>query len=212
MNTEDIRSLFFFTIFWVQPIWWMLFFHNRTKRLDSLSSILMVAITGLFIFLYYVPSGQQLLEQFASSRLIFVYLTIGLLMSNVLERRGWHFPQAISISALVVFIGSFYWESPFLIKNALTTGFQSDWLLHITGLFMVWFIKDSIGWKTDKFSLGLVIVGFISATVFMLFWPVPLGVVGSDIWNSTYFMIDRMICTVITFLVIKKDIPFEVKT
>lgn len=214
MTFQDIMSIINFILIFFQPILWMYFFHYKSAKLDKLTSILMPVAMAVAPFIYYIllnlkisidydPTGRML----DPIKLFVVYLELGFAFTLYLMlKKRWNFPQAASISVLLVFIGSYYWESPYLISNAFILGFEMDWFLHLLGLMFVWFIKDTVGWKTDKWTLIMVGLGFVSATIFMLGWYIPPDTQAfGDVWNSPYYLADRIICTTIAFLAIKKE-------
>ena len=217
MNNADYVSIFDFLLIWFQPIIWMYFFYFKTTKLDRLAGFGMPTVILFVMFGYLlrfiIPSLDFLFADNPIFNLFVFYIILGLSFASYLMLiRNWHFPQAISISGLIVFIGSFYWESPYLITNAFLIGFELDWFLHIMGLFVVWFIASSIGWKTDRRSLLIVALGFVIATLFMLGWYVPSSLTltareWASIWNSPYYMADRAICTIIAFSAIKMKAP-----
>lgn len=212
---EDIIDIFYniypFVLLWVQPIWWMFFFHNKRTDLDKYFSKFAIGLALLGSVLYLIPITRAFVfsTKPVVSLMVF-YTTIGLVFTHILMfRYKWHLPQAMSMSALIVFIGSFYWESPYLIRNAFLLGPELDWVLHITGLMFFWYIKDTVGWKKDPITLVLVVFGFFMATVFMKFGPLPSPdpTKAYIVWNSPYYLSDRLICTVIAFFAIKKKVP-----
>ncbi len=133
-----------------------------------------------------------------------------------MEFKQWHLPQAISISALVVFLASFYWEAPYLIRNALRTGPESAWVLHLFSIFPIWYIKDSVGWNPNLSNLQkmvIITVGLLVSTYFMNRYPV----LGSDLtgvddyvlWDAPHYLFNRVVASFIVFLLVyKEEVPY----
>jgi hypothetical protein len=213
MNTSDFYSLLDFTMVWLQPIFWMYFFYFKSKKLNNLMVVLMpvaIMLLGIsYLLKGMIPFLNNVIQANPIITLFMFYIGVGFVFAlYLMVVKKWDFPQAIAISVLVVFIGSHYWEVPYLITNAFILGFQLDWVLHLVSLMFVWFILKTTGWKTDKKSLGLIVLGLVIATLFMLGWYIPPSANANEtVWNTPYYMLDRLICTVIVFLAIKKDAP-----
>jgi len=198
----------FFTAVWVQPIFWMLFFHYKTDKLDRLFKPLAICLFIVIVVIQLTPSLNALVYGvLVSAGLMFVYSILGCIFTwYLMDTKGWHLPQALSISALAGFIGSFYWEAPYIIRNAILVGFEWDWLLHIMVVFLVWYIKDSVGWCPDRRRLiYLTSIGLIISTVIMILDPIPPGVPLPARWNSFHYLLNRVVCTIIIFMLINKD-------
>lgn len=216
MDWADFTSLFNFVAIWIQPIFWMFFFYSKTKKFDRIAKIAMpttaIFLAVLYALKFFFPEVDGIYNTYPMFSLYSLYIVLGFSFATYLmASKQWKFPQAISISTLVTFIGGFYWQSPYLVSNAFILGFQLDWVLHLTGLMFVWFVANTTGWKTDKASLSAVALGFVITIVFMLGWYIPPNSPAHDsykIWNSPYYMLDRAVCTVIAFLAIKKTAPF----
>lgn len=197
-----------FAIIWIQPIFWMLFFHYKTKKLDKL-----FVPSGISIFILMVaaklfpPLTAVIFSISESAILLALYITLGYIFTwYLMYIKKWHLPQSLSISALATFIGSFYWEAAYIVRNAILIGFEWDWFLHILVFFYVWYIKDSVGWCPDKKKfIALICTGHIVSILFMVFNPVAPGMVAPEMWNSPYYLLNRVICTTIIFILINKD-------
>jgi len=213
-------ALNYFFIMWLMPVAWMALFSVRTDKLNNIfiSIYKYSLVLGLFVFVglmeYVVSAFNFIYNSYPTSFLMIFYFTLSLTFTlYLIVVKNWNFPQAISISIICAFIGSFYWETPFLLYNAYTRGFEPEWVLHIMGLMFVWFVHKSVGWKKDTTTLFVVFGGFILATIFMIFGevPSPLGIEQYRVWNSVYYMTIRLICTLISFYAVNKSIPKEVK-
>jgi len=199
------------TIFWLQPIFWMLFFHVRRPTWTSprtlvlpMSLIILVGIHDLFQlnFLGWIPSHCLLVS----------YSSIGLILAwHLMNNKGWPFPQALSYSALVVFVSSFYWEIPVILYNAVTTGFEWDWLLHILALFPAWYLYKAVGLNqtyTPQGLLSIFMMGILISTIFLYLNPIPPGLTADTsllFWDSPAFLTNRVVCVVLTFFIWNSD-------
>jgi len=198
----------FFIIIWVQPIFWMVLFKFKTNRLDTLFKPFAICLFIAVVAIELIPSLNTIVYNiFASSKLVFLYSILGCVFTwYLMEYREWHFPQALSISALAVHISSYYWEAPYIIRNAILVGFEWDWFLHVMVIFLVWYIKDSVGWCPDRRRLVyLVSIGLIVSTIIMILYPIAPGVGASMIWNAPHYLLNRAVCSIIIFMLVNKD-------
>jgi len=210
----------YFFIIWLLPVAWMMLFSVRTSKLNFIFSKiykayivfslfaflgLMKDIINIFNFMYNAYPTTFLMTFYFNLALAFTFYLI-----NV---KSWNFPQAISVSVICALIGSYYWEVPYLIYNALNIGFEFQWILHIMGVMFFWFIWKNVGWKKDTKTIGVVIFGFMLAFAFMYFGGFPKGHGENHylIWNSAYYMTIRLICTLISMYAVNKSIPKELE-
>lgn len=214
------RTSFFFIIIWIQPIFWMVLFNFKTDKLDRLFKPLVICLVATVVIIEANPSLRaNVYATLSSFKLMYLYSILGCVFTwYLMDVKKWHLPQALSISALAAFIGSFYWEAPYIIRNAILVGFEWDWLLHIMVIFLVWYIRNSVGWCRDRRKLILLTCGgFVVSIILMILNPVPVysdkstTVVVWDaahyaaVWNSAYYLMNRVICTTIIFILINKD-------
>jgi len=197
-----------FIVVWIQPIFWMVFFNFKTDELDKLFKPLAICLVAVAAIVELIPSlSATVYGVFATTRLMFLYSILGCGFTwYLMDIKKWYVPQALSISALAVFIGSFYWEVPYIIRNAILVGFEWDWFLHGMVIFLVWYVKDNVGWCPDKRKLAyLVSVGLIVSVIVMLIDPIAPGALAPTKWNDLHYLLNRAICTVIVFILINKD-------
>ncbi len=198
-----------FAIMWMQPIFWMLFFHYKTEKLDKFITLLVVSLVGITVSVEFIPSLNTLVYgSYPTAKLLFLYGTLGCMFGWYLVRvKEWHLPQALSISALAVFIGSYYWEAPYIIRNAILVGFEWDWFLHAMVIFLVWYVRDSVGWCPDKRRLiYLVSIGLIVSMIVMIIDPIPPRAGIATKWNAPHYLLNRVVCSTIIFMLVDKDI------
>jgi len=199
----------YFVLVWVQPIFWMLFFNFKFKWLDGffLRSVSYVFGLAALVIVYTDVLRNGLMNILVPSAPLYViYFTMYYIFTTYLITiHEWHAPQALSASAMIVFVGSFLWETPYLIRNAFITGPQGDWWAHLTGLFFFWYIKDGIGWTTDKKTQLLFPLSLLISTILMLNWPIPMTEISGTVWNSSYYLSNRIISTVLAFIMLRKE-------
>lgn len=206
------------TLVWYQPVFWMMFYHYKSFKGVSASQLNVIlpyqSIIAIFLMVgeFISPIRSFFLYLFNSHALLVTYCVLGTAFTwFLMKRKGWNYPQAISIAFLAVFIGSFYWEIPYLVRNAFITGFEWDWLLHILFVFPIWYINKTIGWggisKTKM--LTLIITGLIISILFMLNNPIEHGSTETIIWDSWYYLLNRVIGTTLIFSLMNKDtVPY----
>jgi len=198
----------FFIVIWIQPIFWMVLFNFKTDRLDRLFKPFAICLLITTAAIEFIPSLNTLVyNMFASAKLVFLYSLLGCVFTwYLMNVKEWHLPQALSISALVVNIGSYYWEAPYIIRNAILVGFEWDWFLHVMVIFLVWYVRNSVGWTPNKRKLVyLTSIGLIISTVIMIIDPIPLGVIVATKWNAPLYLLNRTVCSTIIFVLINKD-------
>ncbi len=202
------RAGIFFIIIWIQPIFWMVLFNFKTDKLDRLFKPFAICLFIVIAAIELIPSlNTPVYSAFASIKLMFLYSIIGGVFTwYLMDVKKWHLLQALSISALVANIGSFYWEAPYIIRNAILVGFEWDWFLHGMVIFLVWYIKDNVGWCSDRRRLiYLTGLGLLISTAIMILDPIAPGVIAPLKWNSFHYLFNRVVCSTIIFILINKD-------
>lgn len=203
----DKRGIYFIII-WVQPIFWMVLFNFKTNRLDTLFKPFAICLFIAVVAIELISSlSIAVYNIFASTKLMFLYSILGCVFTwYLMEYKGWHFPQALSISALAVHIGSYYWEAPYIIRNAILVGFEWDWVLHAMVIFLALYIRDTVGWCPDKKKLiSLLGIGLIISMIVMILAPISPGVGTAVRWNAPLYLLNRVVCSTIIFILINKD-------
>jgi hypothetical protein len=198
-------------LLWMQPIFWMLFFHHKDPEWAS-TEALIIPILAIVVIGITNIIDPSILWFVTNQRLIVSYSSVGLIFAwHLMNNKGWPFPQALSFSALCVFAASFYWEIPWLVRNAWVHGFEPDWALHILVIFPYWYLKNAVGWNRNYDTMGLVAIfciGIVISTVFLYAKPIPpTGLVGNawQFWDSPHYLANRVICTWLTFLLFNTD-------
>jgi len=195
MKVQD----FFFIANFVSPIYLMLLFRLKTQRLNLLVPTLFV---GSIVA---VPLAVYICLTNVIGILYVVYWYIFVVLAYLL-RTSYDAPQAISVAAMTVFLSSYWWEIPWLVRNAWITGFEWDWLLHALGLFYLWFLHEAVGFRKNLDAVVALLVSLSISTLYMVLVNIPLGVHDPYVWNSVGFMEIRILSalTVLYSLKVKK--------
>jgi len=205
----DLLNSFVMAAIWLQPVFWMMMFYIRTKKHDEVIKLFSLSALVVSASVYLIPINWP--PDYAFIPLFAVYGCLALIFALVLMGLRWHAPQALSAGFLTAFVGSYFWEVPYIIRNALITGPTGDWFLHAIGLFYVYFMAGAVGWQLNIRSALLIIGGLAISTIFMLNWQVaPVSSASAyrpDIWNNGYWMLNRIIGACIMFTIIRKSPP-----
>jgi hypothetical protein len=194
-------GIFYFAAFWVQPLIWMPLWFVKTRKLDDFARPL--TLTGLFAFLVGISPNPSLPD---AIHLILFYYALGVGVATYLSVvKEWAYVRALSTAFMVVFAGSFYWEVPYILRNAALVGFEWDWMVHIIGIIPILFIKDYIGWNLNRRNLALVGVGLLISVAVMLVYPIAPGTGTGVEWNSPLYLFNRAACTLILFNAMNRD-------
>ena len=206
---NDVLNAAVESAMWLQPVIWMMVFYVKSTRFDSVLRAMVIAALPVTVALHLMPINWP--YQYAFIPLFTLYGSLALAFTLILMKLGWHGPQALSAGFLTAFVGSYFWEVPIIVKNAFITGPTGDWFLHALGLFYVYFMVDTVGWVVTWRNVSLILIGLAISTIFMLNWSVApvTSITGANpgVWNSGYWMLNRLIGALITFTVIRKTPP-----
>jgi len=183
-----------FIIIWVIPGYLMVLIKYDTPRFNKYSKYVPYVLLGLLPVmgpLYYQNPLKRLLIFYGYMVSILTYIITKLYKKN--------FVWALSVSGITCLVSSYLWELPWLVRNALVTGFEPDWVLHFIGLFFVWYVSSNIGFKKTMLSKIVVIIFLGVSTLFMIqtgMGPyaasdVDKVVENAYVWNSNGFMFIR---------------------
>jgi len=205
----DLLNSFVMAAIWLQPVVWMMVFYVKSTKHDETIKLFSISMLVSLASVYLMPINWS--PDYAFIPLFAIYGSLALTFALILMWLDWHAPQALSAGFLTAFVGSYFWEVPYIIRNALITGPQGDWFLHALGLFYVYFMAGTVGWQISWRSALLIIGGLAISTVFMLNWQVaPVSSASAsqpDIWNNGYWMLNRIIGACIMFAIIRKSPP-----
>ena len=194
-------------VIWWAPIFlmWLWFYRESmlgfVKFLPVLVALLMVD-AGVIVASVYPPTQGFFIKN-GWVTLFLLYGTLASAFALYLRTRGWPPIRAIAIGGLSIYVGSYYWEVPYILRNAFITGYENDWWFHAWGLVYMLFIAFTVGWRREWW---LLLLGWVVSIAVMTLVPVaPMG--GStQIWNSPPYLANRIICTLITFALVKKEL------
>ena len=197
MISDDVLSVFYFAAFWVQPLIWMPLWFVKTRRFDRFLTPLLAVGYGIIWFLL-MNSGADALV------LIMFYYVMGSVLA-LFFMKGLNLFRALSASFMIVFAGSFYWEIPYLVRNAALVGFEWDWIVHVIGIIPILFIRDYIGWNLTRRNVALLGVGVLISLCAMWIMPIAPGTGTGAEWNSPLYLFNRLACTLILFNAMNRD-------
>lgn len=197
MSQYPSIDIFYYVVVWWVPylFMWLWFFRDNLLDWINLRLILIATFGPAVAMLILNVVMPDIFSYFSWMPLFTLYGLMGLFFAYDLRCRGWHVMRAFTAAAMCVYLGSFYWETPLILRNAFITGFENDWLAHLQGLVYLGFTSWFIGWKRMwPLPLGL-IIGSLA-----IFLPTNLG------WNTTPFLLIRGICTIIVYAMLRKDV------
>ena len=203
LSYGDFIDLVVFSALWIQPLFWM-GVHKRSYRDVPLGGLILLASAASILALNLVLASSPVAVNDVFTLFSF-YSVLGLLFSGLLvERYGWNFFKALSVGVMTVFAGSFYWEVPYLIRNAFITGPEKAWFWHLVSLIYASWVFRVVGIRRDV-GVHLLLFGLGVSVVYILFNPISPGVGGGEVWNTWYYLSNRLICTLIVFLSLDKN-------
>jgi hypothetical protein len=174
------------------------FYFINTKKLNFLVYPILVSPIIYVLAIYF-----NLLDFIGSQRLIFAYMLVGaIFVYTLVKLRSWDLTQAVPITMILIMAGGLYWEIPYLIRNAFLSGFEWDWILHISRLASIAALVFFIGFSpasSFKNKILLLSLGFALSIVIMSYYPVPPHTPGEDVWDTPIYLLNRIVDTGILF-------------
>jgi hypothetical protein len=185
LNEEEILSLLFFFALWIQPVIWAMLKKVQSRRLDAYLLVGVLLALGTYFPLLLLG----VFDNYSQLKLYYFYGALGVGMSTAFfTLHGWRYTQALSVGALALFISSTLWEIPLLLINAIRTGPEPDWILHLMVIFYILWIDEWPGWiKTGK--LGVLLPLVFTVIIITLFPITPPG--SHAEWNSLPYLLTR---------------------
>ena len=184
-----------FIFVWVTPAFFMVLYEYDTPRYNLWSRaipyilLLSLPFTGVYYLIY--PT----IRPFA----LYGYITI--IATYMMCRVYWvNLPKAVSISAIACVLSSYYWELPWLVRNAVLVGYENDWILHLLGLVFLWFLVKFVGFKKTWGVAGRLLAVLALSTWYMIFTGIPPGASSARMWNGWGFMAIRTMSTATVML------------
>jgi hypothetical protein len=194
---DDILSLVYFAANWVQPAIWANLISVKSHALDFTLRVGAVVALASYAPLYvggFIAANPAL-------NLYYFYAAVGVGLSYLLP---WNYTKSLSVSALVVFTASLYWEIPIIVNNAIFRGFEWDWILHGLKLYFAFWLSDEVGWNVDPLGGALLFLGLALSWLWGVMFPI-VGAGTTAEWNSLPYLAIRMICTLILFTMLRKE-------
>lgn len=188
------QQVLYFILIWIGPVFLMVLFDYDTPKFNKLT------IYIPFILMVLLPIVGPYYFSNPVNRLIILYGYMFMLVTFVMSYfYGNNLVWSISVGGLTCILSSYLWEIPWLIKNAVVTGFETDWILHLAGIFYFWFIKNRIGFKQDK-TIKIMIGTFLAlSTWYMFYTGIGPQIYDAVIWNANTFMFIRALSIFVVF-------------
>ena len=171
-----IGEIIRFTSF-LLPIPFMILFYIKTDKLNFLKKYnILTLFIPIFASLCFDDTGFNL-------GLITTYMIFVLFGTSIFNSKGWGYPQALSISFLLTYFGSFLWELPTLIYTIIIRGgIDGAFPLHVIYIFPILFIFEKIKINQPKKTTITLLAWMIFYSVLALFALISIN---ADIWNVT---------------------------
>lgn len=203
-TVAEAVELFTFALIWLQPIFWMVAYEKPIKILDrhpkAFGIALAIAIVAANVA-YWAAGSPPRYALLPSASL---YALLGFHLSKHLTDRSWKFSKALPAAAVATFTASYFWEAPYLVRNAFITGLEGDWAWHLVGLLYFNWVRLKVG--HNKHAWLIIPLGLAVSSAYIYFWPIPPHVVGPEIWNSAYYMSNRLVCILIYYASLRTDL------
>jgi len=153
---------------WIQPLFWMILIEKKSSILDRFKNIYYLALPGFLLFLYppwdlKFDYPAYLLMFYGTSWWIFTYLYT--------KQLG--FTQAVSLSALMSFVGSFYWEIPAIIVHTYRIGLHWELYYRVFHVMIIWFLLESFDIPQTKKTIILLSLGLCMSCCVLIMYPNP---------------------------------------
>ena len=195
------EQVLYFIFLWIGPVFLMVLLDYDTPRFNKLTIYIplflmcLLPITGP---LYFANPMRRLLVFYG-----YMFMLVTFVMSYFY---GNNLIWSLSVGGLTCIVSSYLWEVPWLIKNAIVTGFETDWILHLAGVFFFWFLKDKIGFKQEK-TIKIMIATFLAFSTWHMFYTgIGPKMYESVIWNGNDFMFIRAVSIFVVFHSLKLPI------
>jgi hypothetical protein len=203
-----ILEIAYFTSY-LLPVPFMALFFIKTGHFDFLKKFgVLTVFIPILAYLLLGDIGYNL-------PLVIGYWILILFGATIFNKKGYTYPQALSLSFCLAYFGSFLWELPTLIYTiVIRGGIDGAFPLHIIYIFPILFIYEKIKTNKPKKEVASTLVWVLSYSALVLSVLV-LG--GFDIWNINYnsianqrfeefmWMINRIIVITGMFLIYSKS-------
>jgi hypothetical protein len=190
-----------FILIWVSPAALMTLFQYPTRRFDQYAGALLAAAIIM------VPLSQLLYAAYPVARLYAVYMALVSMFSYLLVRRlGYPLTQALSLASCACLLSSYYWETPWIIRNLVVYEWAEGWRIHLLdwivsslGIFYLWFLAKATGFRATLGAAAFLGAALLYSVGWMLLLNVPPGFSDALVWNQWGMMVMRMVAAVAVF-------------
>ena len=153
---------------WTQPIVWMLLMHRPIPKFNQFKPLYYSLIVVFIIFLY--PPWATKFSY--PSYLLMFYAAEWSIFTHYYQRKML-FNQAVSLSALVVFVGSFYWEIPAIIKHTVDIGLHRELVYRLFFIIVIYFLLQKTKPHLTIKSFVMLVSGVLVSIIVLNFYPNP---------------------------------------
>lgn len=176
-----------FIAIWVSPPFFMVLYHYDTAKYNWINTLIPVSLLFSPISFIYAVRNPVF-------RLFFLYIYSTMFLTFFTRiYYNYNLTRALSVSAMSCLLASYYWEVPWLIRNAVIVGFETDWFLHLFGGFFVWFLYKNVGFK-NSWKTGLALIFALGLSAYYMFYSqIPPFVTDALVWNSKEFIFIRLV-------------------
>jgi len=193
MNIE-LDPIIFNWLVYLQMPFWFFFYHQKSERWEKLHfPFIIAALFSLGVLTYLKMCGLHHISNYPIPLVSFYVLEV-LACYILMNRKGHTFPQRISLSFLLSFFSSYFWEFPLhildLIENGLTPRFviQAIHLLPLVFFSMLYEVEDWRALISLITTAHMITTGIVSLEM--------LGIL-SDHWTYAIRVFDFTILLVI---------------
>lgn len=203
-----ILQIAYFTSY-LLPIPFMALFFIKTTHLDFLKKYgILTLFIPILAYLYLGNLGYAL-------PLVLGYWILILFGTSIFNKKGYTYPQALSISFCLAYFGSILWELPIIIYTIIIRGgIDGAFPLHIIYIFPMLLIYEKIKTNKSRKEIISTLTWILSYSVLIL---IVLVLDGFNIWvvsqNSIsgqgimefWWMINRIVVITGLFLIYIKS-------
>lgn len=180
-----MNKLFIINIlFYVSPYLAMIL-HDMSRHIPKIIRegmlLLYLGFVG-FVCMYAFPVNKWLIYKFIPSYLLFFYVASwGGVCCIIMAQRSLFKTinpvKAITMSFLIIYTASFFWEVPENLYWLIKRGWHSAVLLHILGTFPYIWLDGRRKWKKTKENLSLIVLAWGTTVLGLLLFQSSMGMV-----------------------------------
>lgn len=147
--------------------------------------------------------------------LIIAYTTLVLFGTSIFAKKGWTYPQALSLSFCLTYFGSFLWELPTHIYTIIVRGgIDGAFPLHLLFIFPIIFVYEKVRTnKTKKETISTLFIILTCSTIILFtlvisgfnVWKVSTNPFSNRIAEEALWMLNRLIVIIGLFKIYAKS-------